>query len=729
MEDSRLSSSTAKSTSFIYRIFAAWRSTNERRAIFGCVIGGLSLLTLGNLVAQRGSKKRRRKAREATAAAAKDATSAAPRREGRLKHVLRLSASPSSAPALRWGAFLSASVIAKLLVGTQVNAEIGKMGGLLVAREWDALYLEQGIFLLWCIPYSILKGLTTWSRQRLALCLRRGLSTKLNDDYLAVNITATLRELRDPDARLTSDVERLTTTCAETLEQWVASATDIVVKNGQLASRMGVAPLGRFYASMIGVVAWMRLATPSTKDLILDEREAEGVLISQHAAVRAHAEEIDLLRGGEPEREMLAASLARVDAIIATRANTQLRSDVLRSFVTRHISVFLGLSAMIPAVYDSALAANGDAGVAHVTEYFLSALHMMVDVAMGVGKFFKSLGPLNEAGALAERIAALSDVVNSARDEGEAAATGQSGGGALAEGAALTCDRLCIALPGSACTAEAIAVAPLLVRDLSFTLRTEGRLLIVGPNGSGKTSLLRVLAGLWPAQSGSVAMPPRDDCFFVPSRPYLLPASSSATLRAQLAYPLSGQSADDNEEGILAVLREVHLLAALERGAPGSVLDQPIRYESERTHRTSLSLQCYRCVFPSPFSPSLAFAPRPVRSRSRRESGKSLGSRGSCSGQTASALRGNRSSRCSTRRSPTWTRTPSRRSLHQTARFSRAALPAWRSSPSHTARCFANTTPLSSRSRAPPRADASTLRSCRCILREKSEIIGLLLLE
>ena len=431
---------TPGAPSFIRQIFSAWSSTHRRRVIFGAVVGGLSLLTLGNMATQRGAKKRRRKAAEAAAAAAAAAAASAAdsdaatsgkkkKRKHTLLQVLRLS--PTRSAATRWAALLTASVVAKLLVGTQVNAEIGRMGGLLVAREWEELYTEQGVFLLWCLPYSLLKGAVTWSRQRLALCLRAGIAGALSERYLAVScggVTATLRDCADPDARLTADVERMTATCAATLEQWVASATEIVVKNGQLASRMGAAPLARFYASMVGVYAWMRLAVPSTKGLVLDERAAESILAEQHAAVRAHAEEIDLLRGGAPERAMLAASLTRVERAVAARANSELRAAVPRSFVTRHVSVFLGkrpdyrytlresffsqfdsrtppytsltrtgLCAMIPAVFDSARAASADgAGVAHVTEYFLSALHMMVDVAMGVAKFFKSLGPLGE---------------------------------------------------------------------------------------------------------------------------------------------------------------------------------------------------------------------------------------------------------------------------------------------------------------------------------------------
>ena len=84
-----------------------------------------------------------------------------------------------------------------------------------------------------------------------------------------------------------------------------------------------------------------------------------------------------------------------------------------------------------------------------------------------------------------------------------------------------------------------------LVKDLTVSVPPGEGLMIVGASGLGKSSLLRMIAGLWDSGSGTIERPKLDDILFLPQDAYMIIGS----LRCQLLYPNLARCVSDAELG------------------------------------------------------------------------------------------------------------------------------------------------------------------------------------
>lgn len=103
------------------------------------------------------------------------------------------------------------------------------------------------------------------------------------------------------------------------------------------------------------------------------------------------------------------------------------------------------------------------------------------------------------------------------------------------------------------------------VGDAEIVIEPGERVLVAGESGTGKSTLVRAIAGLWPWGDGSVNFHPDRRLFMLPQKPYV----PSGTLRRAAAYPAPAE--DWSIEQIGEALDKVglgHLKEKIEEEAP-----------------------------------------------------------------------------------------------------------------------------------------------------------------
>lgn len=123
-----------------------------------------------------------------------------------------------------------------------------------------------------------------------------------------------------------------------------------------------------------------------------------------------------------------------------------------------------------------------------------------------------------------------------------------------------------------------------ILSNVNFQLQAGERLMIVGPSGIGKTSLLKALAGLTQKCNGSIARPDAEDVMFLPQAPYM----PLGTLRDQLLYPNKVKPPKDSE--LLELLKALDLEEVANReGGLDAIQDWGMQLSGGQKQRIALA--------------------------------------------------------------------------------------------------------------------------------------------
>jgi len=240
----------------------------------------------------------------------------------------------------------------------------------------------------------------------------------------------------------------------------------------------------------------------------------------------------------------------------------------MEDFVIKYVWGALGLIlCSVPVFFKIPGAATSSMG--DRTESFVTNRRLLLSSSDAFGRVMFSYKEITELAGYTSRVATLLDVMGDIKaghfektmvsDESSAEQLElMQNRGTIVESDDIEFIDVPIITPGGS----------VLVRSLSFSMKAGDHVLVVGPNGCGKSSLFRILGGLWPVYGGTVHKPPLSQVFYVPQRPYL----SAGSLRQQIIYPdslrimRSKGTTDDDLLAILRILDLDHLVSSFPEG-------------------------------------------------------------------------------------------------------------------------------------------------------------------
>ena len=431
----------------------------------------------------------------------------------------------------------------------------------LQARDSGVVLFQALIFPALAAASVVLAIAAVYARMTSQRRWRAWLSRHVVDRWLAngryYQLNLVPGDHQNPEGRIAEDIRGATDApvdfCVGVLQAALSAVTFIVVLwsiGGPLSIRVGeswivipgflviAAVLYSLIASGLMVLIGRGFVAASEH-----KNQAEAEYRYVLTRLRENGESIALLGGEEEERAGFDRSLRKV-----VQRWRQVCTQYMRTTSVSQSSVLV--APVIPVILSSPKFLDGTMSLGEI----MQAASAFVFVQAAFGWLVDNYPRLADWAASAQRVASLLVSLDSLEqaEQGEGFGRIQRG---ETQGAALRLRNLSVTLDdGTAVVNEAeVGIAP------------GERVLVVGETGTGKSTLVRAIAGLWPWGEGEVQVNSGSKLFLMPQRPYV----PVGTLRRATTYPAPAEEIPHQEVAeALELVGLEHLLDRIDEDGP-----------------------------------------------------------------------------------------------------------------------------------------------------------------
>ncbi|PXF41543.1 ABC transporter D family member 2, chloroplastic [Gracilariopsis chorda] len=418
-------------------------------------------------------------------------------------------------------------------------------------KNAELFYHQAEVFCAVLLAFTPVIVYYHYFRDKCALRWRDWITNRVLKQYCSNRNFYTLEAVDNPDQRIAQDLNSFTTESLALFLTLLVSAIDLVSFSTILFSiypylfavLLVYASTGTYLTAVLG----KRLIGLNYNQIVREADLRYGLI-----RMRENAESIAFFNGEKRENaeitRRLKAAIENMSDVIDLRRQVGFLQTGYK-YAVRILPAFL----VAPRYFAGAIELGS------VTQSMSAFSHILDDLSLVVNRF----DSLSQFGAgidrLAQFVQALEDNIEEEQrtfgtnsEKNLTRGRGHRGGIVLNEipgrNRFLSVQNLTLYTPGDDMPRK-------LIDNLSFTLTPGERLLVCGPSGNGKSSLLRALAGLWTNGSGIITCPDHSELFFLPQKPYC----TLGSLRDNLVYPKDVKTANFTDAALLRALDLVEL--------------------------------------------------------------------------------------------------------------------------------------------------------------------------
>jgi ATP-binding cassette subfamily D (ALD) protein 3 len=530
----------------------------------------------------------------------------------RVRQLLRICVPRLACAEAGYSAAVAVLMLARTVCDVWMISAQTRIESSIISRNTEGFQTHLMRFIGGMVPIAVVNNLLKYSLAELHIRFRARLTKHLLELYLRRNVFFLLTNadgrIANPDQLLAQDVDRFAGCLVDLFSNTAKPLIDIGLYSYRLGHAIGVGGPATMmaYLALSGVcLTWLR--KPVSK-LTVREQQLEGEFRAINSRLITSAEEVAFYGGQAREKAGIVRSFDSMTRHLRVSQQFRYSVGVVDSIVAKYLATVVGFYTVSRPflVPDSARSAVMAAASQRqlIEEYYQNG-RMLLNLATAVGRLVLAGREMSRLAGFTSRVTELvdvlqdldsgyyvrtmvappvsapappqpADIIVAVGAEGGQAADSASKPNGAATALAGTAEppraarmRVPLRAPGASVETtdhlirfEGVPLitpnGDMLVRSLDMEVRAGMNVLVAGPNGCGKSSLFRVLGGLWPLFGGRMCRPPPDRIFFIPQRPYL----ALGSLRDQIIYPHTAEdmrSRGTTDADLLQLLEQVQL--------------------------------------------------------------------------------------------------------------------------------------------------------------------------